>query len=98
MSAYPTKPGTVTTLEMEMIRLMMFGRDILPKANVLEEANFVQPHFTWDFKPNPEGYLYFVGRCIIPVSSVTLATGVKPWLAATEIPGAAVLAGTAYTS
>lgn len=98
MAAYPTKPSGVSTLEMEVIRLMMYGRDVLPKANVLEEANFVQPHFTWDLKPNPEGNIYFISRCVIPVDSVTLATGVKLWLAATEIPGAATLSGNSYTT
>ena len=98
MSALPTRPSTVATTEQEIMRLSMYYRDINPKVLWLEEANFTMPIASWDWKPSPEGKLLFVARMIIEVDSALLVTGVKPWMAAKEVAGSAVLTGNSYTT
>ncbi|PSB18431.1 hypothetical protein C7B65_15160 [Phormidesmis priestleyi ULC007] len=98
MSALPTKPSAIATTEQELMRLMMYYRDVNPRINWLEEANFTMPIASWDWKPNPEGRILFVARAIIEVDSALLTSGIKPWMAAKEVPGSANLTGNAYTT
>ena len=98
MSALPTRPSAIATTEQELMRLIMYYRDVNPRTLWLEEANFTMPVGSWDWKPNPEGRILFVGRVIVEVDSALLSSGVKPWMASKEVSGSAVLTGNAYTS
>ena len=98
VSALPTRPSAIATTEQELMRLLMYYRDVNPRTNWLEEANFTQPIASWDWKPNPEGRILFVGRVIIEVDSALLTSGIKPWMAAKESVGSGSLSGNAYTT
>ncbi len=98
MSALPTRPAAIATTEQDLMRLIMYYRDVNPRTLWLEETNFTMPVCSWDWKPNPEGRILFVGRAIIEVDSALLSSGVKPWMTAKEVAGSGVLTGNAYTS
>ena len=98
MSLLPAKPSAIATTEQDLMRLLMYYRDVNPRTLWLEEVNFTMPVCSWDWKPNPEGRLLFVGRAIIEVDSALLTSGVKPWMATKEVSGSATLTGNAYTT
>ncbi|MBW4471016.1 MAG: hypothetical protein KME45_11525 [Stenomitos rutilans HA7619-LM2] len=92
MSAYPTKPSQVATLEQELVRLILAYQDCNPRTAMLEDLNNNQLSAQWQIKQTPAGDTIFVGRCTIVLDRTNLTdTSSKPWIKALETPGGAVV-------
>ncbi len=98
MSAYPTIPSSVATLEQELVRLIMAFQEVNPRVAILEDLNNTQLIGQWQIKQTPAGDTIFVGRVSITMDRAKLQdTTSKPWMKAIEVPGSAVVP-TGYTT